>query len=138
VKVALDVLMGKACDDQGSQESALWNAIRKSASEQGLTLAEHRIAVKSRAYPVFREAVLGIEHYEKAHFPGLTKTETLSLLSMFARAYVRWLSGLKHSIGLGVSTGVALRNSHNMIAQLEVQWPGGPEQVRFLLRGRQG
>jgi len=129
VRAALEILDRSK---PGNSPETFWRELVQEAGERGIHLMPS--IRRLRGYGHFAtHAESAVAFLEKAVRPN-DRTELIQAIRLGARALVSRLIMLRNEIGLEVTTRVAMGQVQNLPAAVMAQWPGGGEEMRFLLQ----
>jgi len=128
IRLALEVLDCKKPDDNAD---LLWRELVEEASERGIHFP--LVIRRSKRYGQFRKDAEWVVEYMRERVRPNDKTELVQAVRLGARALLSRMMSLRDNIGLEITSSVVMGQVQNLPAAVEMQWPGGGEELRFLL-----
>ena len=137
VRGAIDILITVAGDQHGDGDSiaeTLWGEIVSVAKERGIEVDSFPAVRKRRDFPSFRRHAEESNSFIMSATEPKTKTEEVQALRLVARAFVRRLEKLRDALDAPITTARLMSHSANIVAYVQQEWPGGPDELRMVLR----
>ena len=128
IRLALDVLDCKKSDDNAD---LLWRELVEEAGERGMHFP--LVIRRSKRYGQFRKDAEMVVEYMRDRARPNDKTELVQAVRLGARALLSRLVSLRNDLGLEITSHVVMGQVQNLPAAVEMQWPGGGEELRFLM-----
>ena len=134
VRTLLGVLESDQDEEKDSDAELLWNGIVRVGADRRVSLPPFARIRSFSAFARFQEDARQSLAWLREGLALESKTELIQAIHLGARALLARLARLRDNVGLELTPLVVMRQSGNLPAAVESQWPGGLAELRFLLR----
>jgi len=138
IEAALKILghSSKQIEDETS-EQILWEQLRQVGSERGVSLPPFARISQTRNFAQYKKDARSAVAFIEGQIHPADQTTRIHAIKLCARALIARVLHMRLEFGLELTPTVVMRQVVNIPAAVESQWPGGKQELCFVLT-RQG
>lgn len=137
IRAAVDMLE-KGTKASSSTEAdtgqLLWEALISVGSDRQVMIPPYSRLQRTSYFKQYRADIEFVERFVIEQVRPENKTEHVQALQLAARALINRLVRLRQQVGLEITMKAIVGQVVALPAAVQAQWPGGPEQLQFLIR----
>lgn len=123
--------------DEESSEQILWEQLVSVGKDRGISLPPFSRIAQTHNFSQYKKDAKAAAAFIEGQINPSDRTVRLHAMKLCARALIARLLNMRLEFGLELTPTVVMRQIVNIPAAVESQWPGGKQELCFVLT-RQG